>query len=329
LKGYTLGKTRIFTLAIIVMMVCSLSLNITCQVEAAGPVTHYNVDFLQKPCVVGLSNNLIVAAADSANVTIAGKRGIILTCSDPHAILPTNTTLQINDGGYAGCTMYFGTAGTQTVTVTDTTDNTMIATLTVTVAPIHLSVSVTPTSITVGESVNVTVSALDESNNVLATIGDSGYGSSLSFSSTDSQAVFPALGLPSNLVTGIGVFNITLNSTGTHTIKVVNKDFPLVNATAAAITVNANMTATPTPVALPTPTPEAATPTAPPTNQLTAVPTPTVTQAPQTTDNSQNNTLIIVILVVVIAVVALVVVMLLRKKRGSNSVLPPPPPPPT
>ena len=131
--------------------------------------------------------------------------------------------------------MYFGTAGIQTVTVTDTANNAIVGTLTVTVAPIHFGISVTPTTISAGESVNVTVTALDASENVLTDIGSSGYGKSIDFSSTDSLAVFPLQGSPSNLVNGIGVFNITLNTAGSQTITVVNKGFPLVNATTAAI----------------------------------------------------------------------------------------------
>jgi LPXTG-motif cell wall-anchored protein len=308
------------------MIICSPLLLGAEKVEAAGAVTHYNVDFLQKPYTVGLSYNLVVAAADSTNATVAASRAVILTCSDPHAILPTTTTLPVNDGGYATCSMYFGTAGTQTVTVTDTADNTIVGSLTVSVAPIHLSVSVTPTTIIAGESVNVTVSALDASDNVLTTIGNSGYGNSLLFSSTDSQAVFPLHGSPSCLVNGVGVFNITLNTVGSQTVTVVNNAFPLVNVTTSAITVNANVTATPTPS--PTPGSPTATPTSQPTDSPTATPTPTATATPATGD-SQNNTILIIAVVVVVVVVVLLAVVFLRKKRGAGSDLPPPPPPPT
>ncbi len=324
-----MGKTRIFTLIIITMMVCSLALFSTPQVDAAvGPVTHYNVDLIQKPCTVGLTNSLIVIAADSTNATVQASRVAKLTSSDPNAILPTNTTLVFNDNGIAGgVSIHFGTAGTQTLTVTDTTDNTIVGILTVTVAPIHFSVSVTPTTITAGESVNVTVTALDASENVLTTIGNSGYGSSIDFSSTDSQAVFPLQGSPSNMINGIGVFNITLNTTGSHTITVVNKAFPLVNATTNAITVNANVTATPT--ASPTPTPETTlTPTASPTSTPTTSPTATAMPAAQTADNSQTNNLIIIAVAVIAVIVAVIAVVFLRKKRSQSSNLPPPPPPP-
>ena len=306
------------------MMVCSLSMIGIGQVEAAGAITHYNVDFIQETSTVAIANNLKVEAADVNNDTVTTVGAVVLTCSDPNATLPTNTTLEVNAGGIASCTMYFGTAGTQTVTVTDTTNNAIVGTLTVTVAPIHFSISVTPTTISAGESVNVTVTALDSSENVLTDIGSSGYGKTIDFSSTDSLAVFPLQGSASNLVNGIGVFNITLNTAGSQTITVVNKGFSLVNATTAIITVNPAATPTVSPTTEVTPTP---------TSQPTSTPTVAPTQAAQTA--TDNTLLIIIAVIAVIAVVGVLVgVVFMRKRKGTSpasaSDLPlPPPPPPT
>lgn len=308
-------------------MISSFALIETRPVQAAGAVTHYSLSFIQTSYNVAISNNLIVKAVDSTETQVTSYNGAVtLTCSDPNAILPTNTTLLVNGGIGGGVTLYFGTAGTQTVTVTDTTDNTIVGTLTVTVAPIHFSVSVTPTTIIAGQSVNVTVTALDASDNVLTTIGNSGYGGSIDFSSSDSQAVFPLQGGPSNLVNGVGIFNITLSTVGSQTITVVNKGFALVNATTGAITVNANVTATPTasPTSTASPTPNA---TVTPTTIPSAAPTSTPT--PRPTDNSTNNTIIIAVIVIVVVVAVLATVLFLRKKRSSNQDLPLPPPPPS
>lgn len=307
-------------------MISSLSLIITGSAEAAGAVTHYNIAFLKTPYTQGMANTIIIMAADSSDNNITSFTGAVaLTCSDPNAILPINATLPVTNG-FGSCTIYFGTTGTQTVTVTDTTNNTISGTLTVTVEPIHLTLSVTPTSIVAGESINVTVTALDATDNVLTDLGNQGYGRSLSFSSTDSQAVFPLQGLPSDLVNGVGVFNITLNTVGSQTITVVNKVFPLVNATTTVITVNANTTVTPT--ASPSPT-LTASPT--PTVTPTAIPTsaPTITSTPNPTGNSTNTIVIIAIIVVIVVVAVLVAVLFLRKKKISNQDLPPPPPTPS
>jgi hypothetical protein len=326
---FDLGKLQLFTILLVAMMVCSLSMIGTGQVEAAGALTKYNIDSLQRNYIVGMPNTLIIAAVDSANLTVANSGTVILTCSDPNAVMPMNPTLPINTNGIGGgVTVHFGTPGTQTVTVTDTTDNTIIGTLTVTVAPIHYSVSVSPATIAVGESVNVTVTALDASDSVITTIGNSGYGGAVDFISTDTQAVYPPVGLPRNLVAGEGVFNITLNTVGSQTITVINRAFPLVNATTNTITVNP--AATPTPTVSPT---TEVTPTPTPTSQPTATPTVAPTQAAQTA--TDNTLLVIIVVVVVIAVVGvLFAVVFMRKRKGtspaSTSDLPlPPPPPPT
>lgn len=308
------------------MMVCSLSVIGTGQVEAAGAFTHYKVTFFQPTSTVAIANNVIVIAVDSSDNKVDSYTGTVtLTCSDPNALLP-NIPLDITNG-IASRTIYFGTAGTHTVTVTDTTESTITGTLDVIVAPIYFSISVYPYSITAGESVNVTVTALDVSSNVLTDIGNSGYGKSIDFSSTDGEAVFPLQGSPCNLVNGTGVFNVTLNTVGSQTITAVNKGFPLVNATTSTITVN--LAATPTPTVSPT---TEVTPTPTPTSQPTATPTSAPTQAAQTAVD--NSLLIIIVIVAVIAVVAaLSAVMFLRKRKSSGSAsdlpLPPPPPPPT
>lgn len=305
-------------------MVCSLSVFETGQVDAAGAITHYNVDFLQETSSVAISNQLVVVAADANNSTITTGGAVILTCSDPNAILPTNTTLIVNAGGIATCRMYFGTVGTQTVTVTDTTDNTIVGTLTVIVAQIHFGISVTPTTILAGESVNVTVTALDGSSNVLTDIGTSGYGRQLEFSSTDSQAVFPLQGSPSNLVNGTGVFNVTLNTSGSQTITATNRDFPLVNVTTNAVTVNPAATPTVSPTTEATPTP-----TSQPTASPTLTPTISPTQTAQTTTENSHIVIIVVVLVIVVFAV-LGAVLFMRKRKGSATASDfPPPPPPT
>jgi hypothetical protein len=309
-------------------MISSLALLGAQQVAAAGTVTHYSISFIQTSFTVGMPNNLIIKAVDDTETQVSGFNSAVnLTCSDPYAILPTNRTLLINNGIGGGLTLHFGTAGTQTITVTDTTDNTLVGTLTITVAPIHYAISVTPTNITAGESVNVTVAALNETDGVLTELGNSGYGGSILFSSTDSLAVFPAQGSPSNLLNGNRTFTVTLNTTGSQTITVVNQAFPLVNATTTTITVNApaaQATATPTPTAAPTQT---ITPSTQPTTQPTQA--PTATPIPQVTNTSNDNLVLIVIIIIIVVVVVLVAVLFLRKKRGISSDLPPPPPPPT
>ncbi|MCW4001228.1 MAG: hypothetical protein NWE93_13420 [Candidatus Bathyarchaeota archaeon] len=314
-------KKHILTILLITVIVGAISLNLTNPASAAGPVTHYTVTFLTTPYTQAMANNIIITAMDATETKVATFNGAVtLTCNDPHAILPTNTTIDVING-IATRSMYFGTPGDQTVTVTDTTDNTLTGTLTVTVQPISLVVSVYPLTVEAGGQVNVTATVVDASANVLTDIGTSGWGKSVNFASTDTQAIYLPQGLPRNLISGTGVYNVTLNTVGTQTITVSIADFPLVNATTASITVQANATETVTPA----PT---TTPTASPTNQPTATQTATVTPPPQTINNSDNTTLLIAVIIIVVVVSVLAAVLFVRKKQSGVSGLPPPPPPP-
>lgn len=318
-----LDKTKLTTILLISIMVSSISLIAINPASAAGPVTHFTLTFLKTTHTQAIANNVIITAMDASETKVDAYSGAVtLTCSDSNAILPPNTTIDFANG-IASRTMYFGTPGSQTVTVTDVADPTLTGSLTVTVAPIFFSIAVYPHTITAGESVNVTVTALDGSANTLTDLGTSGYGHSVDFTSTDTQAVYPLEGMPRNLVSGIGVFNITLNTAGAQTITVINKGFPLVNATTTTITVNAPAQATATPTATPTQT---AAPTVAPTTQPTQAPTATPT--PPATNTSNNNFVIIAIIIIVVIVAVIAAVLFLRKKRNTSSDLPPPPPPP-
>lgn len=302
-------KSQLFAILFITIIAGSFCLFRTPQASAdAGAITNYQLSFLQSTINVAMPNNLIITAKDASNNTVSYNGTVSLTCSDPAAILPTSTTLDINNG-VGSCALYFGTAGAQTLTVTDTANSTITGNVTVTANPIHFSISVTPTTIDANSSVNVTITALDSSNSILTDLGNQGYGASIEFNSTDSHAIFPAAGVTSNLVNGTGTFNITLPTAGNHTITAINKAFPLVNATTSTITVNAQPEASPSPS--PTPT---STPTSTPTVTPTASPSPS---GNQTNDANQNLIIIAAVVVVVVIVVVLAIVML--KRRGNQS----------
>ncbi len=303
-------KTKLLTLTLITLIIGSLVCIAVPQTQAAvGPITGFHIGFLQSSFTVAMSNSIIIVAKDADNNTVTSYSGTVtLTCTDPKAILPTNTAIELANG-IASRTVYLGTAGDQTFTVTDNADNTLTGSAAVTATPIHFSINVTPTSIIVGESVNVTVTALDAQDNVLTMLGNQGYGAGIEFSSTDTAAEFPAQGNPSALVSGTRIFNITLNTVGSQTITATNRDFNLIKATTTTITVNPEPS--PTPVPSPTPTPAASSsPTASP--SVTVAPTE---QAQPLTAADNSLTLIIVAIVVVIVIVA--VVLLVLKKKGA------------
>jgi hypothetical protein len=293
---------------------------------AVGQPSGYYLYLLQNaPYNQAINYNLVIITKDALNGTVPLASTVSISISDTSAIFPP--TINILDTGYGACTLYFGTSGTQTITVTDNTNNAITSTLSVNVQPIYFHASVSPTTITIGQSVNVTVTAVDQTDTILTNLGNQGYGATLSFSSTDPQAQFPQIGLTSKLVSGTGVYNITLNTAGSQTITVTNRDFPAINVITNQITVNPVATSQPNPTQTVNPTQTASSsPTVNPTSVITTSPTPistpdsiiTTTPHDGTLNQTSPNTTIIVVVVVIGIVLAILGLIIYRQKRRSN-----------
>jgi hypothetical protein len=215
-------------------------------------------------------NTLVVAAKDAANNTVTSYNATLsVTCSDSLAIIPNNQTFTITKG-VGNLTVYFGSTGTQSITVTDPNDNALNKTLTVDVVPTHFSIISSPSMIYAGQSISVVITALDPLNAVLRNIGSQGIGAAVNFTSTDSQARFPNSTV---LVNGVGTFSIVLPTPGIHTVTARSRDFPQISATSTSITVSPLPTLNPT---LPPPTPTVKPTTMPTSPGSTPTPTPTL-----------------------------------------------------
>ena len=92
----------------------------------------------------------------------------------------------------------------------------------------HFSVS-SPTTETAGTPFNITVTALDASNNVVA-----GYSATVHFTSTDPQAVLPA---NSPLTNGTGTFSVTLKTASAETVSVSDTASAAISGTSSSINV--------------------------------------------------------------------------------------------
>src|SRR5208337_4721832 len=92
----------------------------------------------------------------------------------------------------------------------------------------HFSVTAQGNAVA-GTAFNITVTALDTTNNTVAT-----YSGTVHFTSTDAQAVFPAV---SALASGTGTFTVTLMTPGTQTVTAT--DAASITGTSNSITVTA------------------------------------------------------------------------------------------
>jgi hypothetical protein len=105
------------------------------------------------------------------------------------------------------------TAGSQTLSVSDTVTGGITGAITIAVSnpATHFAVNL-PNPVPVGVSISFTVEALDASNNI-----DTGYNGITHLTSSDTRAVLPA---SAPLTLGVGVFSATLGTIGSQSITV-------------------------------------------------------------------------------------------------------------
>src|SRR5579864_999672 len=185
----------------------------------------------------GTAFNFTVTALDASNSQVGTYAGIVhFTSTDAQSVLPPDQGLAAGTGTF---TATLRTNGNQTITATDT----VTASITGTSAAIndkgatHFSVSA-PANATARSAFDVTLNALDSTNNVVP-----GYAGTVSFSSTDTHADLP----PTQVMTsGTQIFPAALKTAGTQTIKVTDT-VTAIAGTSGAINVSAAAAANPVP----------------------------------------------------------------------------------
>ncbi|HTA56525.1 MAG TPA: Ig-like domain-containing protein, partial [Candidatus Baltobacteraceae bacterium] len=196
----------------------------------SGLATHFQVT-VPGIATVGVATSVNVVALDQFNNAVTTYAGTVhFTSSDASAILPANTTLTSGAGTFP---VTFKTAGSQTVTATDTVTATITGTsnadLVSTGTATHLALVTLP-SVTAGVPLTVVVEALDQFNNIVTN-----YSGTVHFTSTDAAAVLPA---NSTLTNGVGSFQATLKTTGSQTITGTDTITATITGTSSAITVS-------------------------------------------------------------------------------------------
>ena len=161
--------------------------------------------------IAGTAFNVSVFAEDQFGNVVPGYTGTVhFTSTDGSAVLPANSTLT-NGSGLFQFTLK--TLGSQTITAMDTVTSSITGTSnTITVgsgAATHFLVTA-PGGATAGTSFNISVTALDQFNNVAT-----GYTGTVHFTSTDGTATLPA---NTTLTSGTGNFAVTLKTTGSQTV---------------------------------------------------------------------------------------------------------------
>ncbi|HEY1743933.1 MAG TPA: choice-of-anchor Q domain-containing protein [Granulicella sp.] len=180
---------------------------------SAAVVAHFNVS-ATATALAGVPFSITVVAQDPYGNTANGYTGTVhFSSMDGAAILPANAALVNGAGTF---TAKLITAGTQTITATDTTNVAITGSGTITVSMVvatHFNVSA-PATVSVGAPFSFTVIAQNASGNTAI-----GYNGTVHFSSTDGAAVLPA---NAALTGGMGTFTISLNTLGSRTVTVTD-----------------------------------------------------------------------------------------------------------
>ncbi len=225
---------------------------------------------IANPSVAGASDSVTVTAQNQGGATDAAYRGTIaFTSTDPKSTLPASYTFTAGDAGthtFGPPAVVLRTAGTQSVTATDTANSLTTGTqsgIVVTPAPATtLVVSGIANPSVAGAWDSVTVTAQDPYGNT-----DSGYLGTVAFTSTDAQATLPAAYAFTAGDAGVHTFAtyscgsgsptlcpaLVLRTAGTQAVTATDTVHTGISGAQSAIVVNAGAAATLTVSGLPSP----------------------------------------------------------------------------
>ncbi len=212
----------------------TLSISVT-----EGPATHFRITGLPVRATSGVSGTISAEAFDQDNNPVTGYLGTVhVTSTDPLAILPPDATFQPAENGFH--TFVFPTtlktAGTQSITVTDTVANSISGTQSLPVDAAGASYLVVsgfanPTTTNVGHA--ITVTARDAAGNVAI-----GYLGTVHVTSSDALATLPGDYAFQASDAGVKTLSATLKTLGAQSITVTDKVSASIAGSQTGITVN-------------------------------------------------------------------------------------------
>jgi hypothetical protein len=204
----------------------------------AGVATTFTVAGFPSPTTAGTAHSVTVTALDAYGNVATGYRGTVhFTSSDAQAALPADYTFTTADSGLHTFSATLKTAGSQSLTATDTTTGTVTGSQTgigVTAAAVSaFRITGFPAPVTAGVAGTFTVHAVDAYGNLVT-----GYTGTVVFSSSDAQAVLPGSYTFTAADGGSHTFSATLRTAGAQSITVRDAANSGVLGTQSGILVN-------------------------------------------------------------------------------------------
>jgi len=186
----------------------------------------------------GASGSITVTAKNADGTTDTQYTGTVhFTSTDSQAALPADYTFTAADAGVHTFSATLKTAGTQSITATDTVTASLTGTDSgITVNPAAasaLSVTGFPSPITAGVAGSFTVTARDPFGNIAT-----GYTGTVRFTSSDGKASLPANYTFTAADAGVHGFSATLKTAGAQSITATDTNTASINGTDAGIAVN-------------------------------------------------------------------------------------------
>jgi len=184
-----------------------------------GATHHLVISFFPSRTTAGVAQNFLVTAQDLYGNRETGFTGAVaFMSSDGQAVLPVSYTFTSTDAGVHIFSATLKTAGSQSVTVKDTTTTSVFSGtrsgITVTpAAASQLQISGFPASVTAGTAYGLTVTALDPFGNIATS-----YRGTVAFTSSDNASALPANYPFTSADAGAHAFTATLNTAGTQSI---------------------------------------------------------------------------------------------------------------
>ncbi len=200
------------------------------------------------PVTAGTAGSFTVTAEDAFGNTTPDYQGKVhFTSSDGQASLPADFTFNSGTHTFKAT---LKTAGAQTITVTDAATGTLTVTqagITVNPAAASKLIVSAPPSAASGTPFSITVTAVDGYGNVAT-----GYTGTVTFTSSDKQAVLPEDYTFTGADSGVHAFTVTLAKLGNQTITVRDTATKSINGTATVTVDSADLVAAMIETAMPT-----------------------------------------------------------------------------
>jgi hypothetical protein len=189
------------------------------------------------PATAGTAGTFTVKITNADGTTDTGYTGTVhFTSSDPQAVLPSDYTFTAADQGEHTFTATLKTAGSQSITATDTANGSITGNQGFTVVPgavTSLQFSNVPSSITAGTPTALTLTAKDGYGN-LAT----NYRGTLALTCSDPKAILPATISFSSADAGQYTLTVIPETAGTQSVCATDSETSGLTATASGIVVN-------------------------------------------------------------------------------------------